>query len=123
MIFKCEVHNQTSKYAGVTWNKNNKCWQAQLQHNNKKYHGGNFDKEEHAAMNINLLCDKLGLKRKNPMVDIKFDEIRRVTHPFLQNIHFPLFYFFLILLNFMRKQNLLKCIDLKQKTSTKITPK
>jgi len=81
-----QVHNQTSKYAGVTWNKNNKCWQAQLQHNNKKYHGGNFDKEEHAAMNINLLCDKLGLKRKNPMIDIEFDRIQKVHNSTSQYI-------------------------------------
>jgi len=78
-----QVHNQTSKYVGVSWRRINKCWQAQLQHNTKQYHGGYFDNEEHAAMKINLLCDKFGIQRKNPMVDIKFDEIRRATSQYI----------------------------------------
>jgi len=77
-----QVHNQTSKYAGVTWRKSNKCWQAQLQHNTKQYHGGYCDNEEHAAMKVNLLCDKFGIQRKNQMIDIKFDAISQKKKKF-----------------------------------------
>merc|ERR1711925_11781 len=45
----------------------------------KKYCGGHFDYEKHAAMKVNLLCDKLGKQRKNPMVDIEFDAIEQKT--------------------------------------------
>jgi len=43
-------------------------------HKRKKYFGGVFDKEEHAAMSINLLCDKFKVERKNPMINIKLFE-------------------------------------------------
>jgi len=64
-----QFKNQTSNYTGVHWNRNTKKWQAQLAHNKKRY-GGYFDHEEHAAMKVNLLCDKYKIKRKNPMIDI-----------------------------------------------------
>ena len=74
----CEqCKNQTSIYNGVCWNKDNKKWQAQL-HSKKKYYGGLFDNEEHAAMKINLLCDKIGIERKNPKIDIKLDATQQV---------------------------------------------
>ena len=62
-------------------------------HKGKYYFGEYFDIEEHAAMKINLLCDKyeikrknpminidLDVKRKNPMINIDLDEIRKVMH-------------------------------------------
>merc|ERR1712034_278266 len=66
-----QVPNQTSKYIGVCWHRDNKKWQAYLKHNNKLYSGGYFDNEAQAAMQVNLLCDKHGKERKNPTVDEK----------------------------------------------------
>ena len=65
----CEIPNTTSIYTGVTWNKNAKGWQAQLQHNKKNYYGGLFDKEEHAAIKINSICDTIEIKHKNPKIN------------------------------------------------------
>jgi len=61
--------------------KTDKKWRAQLIYKGKKYSAGYFDNEEYAAMNVNLLCDKFEIKRKNPMIDIKFDAIRQVKNP------------------------------------------
>ena len=69
---------KTSKYFGVTWNNNAKKWQVQLFHNKTHYYGGNFDNEEQAAMKINLLCDKFGKERKNPMINIDLAEVQKV---------------------------------------------
>ena len=80
MKFKCEAQNLSSQYIGVFWNKDNKKWRAQLMHKGKKCSTGLFDNEKHAAMKVNLLCDEFGIKRKNPMIDIKFE----VTHPFFK---------------------------------------
>jgi hypothetical protein len=83
-----QFKNQTSKYSGVCWNKDNKKWQAQL-HNKKKYYGGLFDNEEQAAMKINLLCDKIGIERKNPMIDLKPDAMQqkiKLKHIVDQNV-------------------------------------
>merc|ERR1712034_69335 len=84
-----QVNNSTSQYTYVHWDKTKKKWRARLPHNEKKSCGGYFDNEEHAAMKVNLLCDELGIERKNSMVDIKFDEIRQKTksnQPKVENI-------------------------------------
>jgi len=73
---KC-IQIQTSKYNGVSWKKDRKKWQARLGHDKKIYSGGYFDNENHAAMRINLLCEKFGIKRKNPTIDIKPDPIQQ----------------------------------------------
>ena len=78
-MYFCEVKNQTSKYNGVCWNANAKKWQVQLGHNKKQCYGGNFDNEEHAAMKVNLLCDKYGKQRINPTINIESDLIQGVT--------------------------------------------
>merc|ERR1712096_117318 len=75
-IHPCQNH--TSIYRGVSWNNNAKKWQAELTHNKKQCYGGLFDNEEHAAMKVNLLCDRLGIKYKNPMIDIEPDKIQTV---------------------------------------------
>ena len=54
-------------------------------HKGKKYYAGLFDNEKHAAMKVNLLCDKLGIKRKNPMIDVELDTIRQVTPSLMEN--------------------------------------
>jgi len=74
-----QAQNLTSQYIGVSWDKNNKKWRARLIHKGKKYSAGLFDNEKHAAMKLNLLCDKFGIQRKNPMINIKFDDIRQKT--------------------------------------------
>ena len=83
-IFKyhifCEVQNKTSKYTGVTWDQSYKKirkWKARLIHNKKSYSCGYFHHEEEAAMSVNFLCDKLGIKRKNPKINK--DTIQEVT--------------------------------------------
>merc|ERR1712034_256920 len=57
----------------------NKKWQATLMHKTQEYHGGYFDIEEHAAMKVNLLCDKYGEARKNPMIIIEPDAMQKKT--------------------------------------------
>merc|ERR1712034_210801 len=74
------VQNKTSIYTGVTWNKNEKCWQVQLQKNNTIYYGGHFDNEDQAAMKVNILCDKYGIERKNPMINIHLDVIQQIQN-------------------------------------------
>merc|ERR1711925_41050 len=37
--------------------------------------GGFFDKEEHAAIKINLLCEQFGIKRRNPTINM--DDIQK----------------------------------------------
>jgi hypothetical protein len=71
--------NQTSKYTGVSWHRDKKKWQTKLTHNNTIYCGGYFDNEEQAAMKINLLCDKNGIKRKNLMIKTEPDIIQQVN--------------------------------------------
>ena len=51
-----------------------------MKHNQKTIYGGLFDKEEDAAMSINLLCDKYELARKNPTIDVKLFEAYQVIH-------------------------------------------
>ena len=51
-------------------------------HRRKDHFCGYFDNEEHAAMKINLLCDKIEIKRKNPMIIIEPDEIQKVIDSF-----------------------------------------
>ena len=75
-----EIQNQTSKYTGVSWNQHCKKWQAQLKHNKKLYYGGLFDNEEHAAMGVNLLCLKFGIKRKNLRINMNNDANQQVIH-------------------------------------------
>merc|ERR1712034_214142 len=71
-----EVQNHTSLYSGVSWQNDAKKWKAELMHKRKKYYGGLFENEEHAAMKINLLCDKYGIKRKNPTIIIDPDAMQ-----------------------------------------------
>jgi len=75
-----KLKNKTSIYAGVYWNNEKKKWQVRLSHNKKRYHGGNFDNEECAAMNVNVLCDKVGMGRKNPTIDITPNTIQQVQN-------------------------------------------
>merc|ERR1712034_209839 len=62
---------------GVCWQKNRKKWHAHFIHHAKTYYGGLFDHEEDAAMQINLICDDIGIKRKNP--EINEDAIQNET--------------------------------------------
>ena len=51
-----------------------------MAHNKKQDYGGFFDNEEHAAMKVNLLCDKFGIKRKTPMIDLNPDVTQQVIN-------------------------------------------
>merc|ERR1712034_148652 len=62
--------DHTSIYTGVAWDKNKKKWQAKIMHKRKNYLGGYFNIEEHAAVKINLICDTIENKRKNPEINI-----------------------------------------------------
>ena len=46
-----------------------------MNHNKNQHHGGYFNIEEHAAMKVNLLCDKHEIERRNPTINIELDEI------------------------------------------------
>ena len=46
-------------------------------HKGKNYYGGYYDNEEHAAMKINLLCDKYEIERKNPTIEIGPDVMQQ----------------------------------------------
>ena len=87
----CELQqckNKTSNYAGVTWNKNMNKWKAQLVHQKQIYYGGYFDNEEHAAMKINLLCDKYEIDRKHSEINIEL--IQKVPNSFLVQIFYSI---------------------------------
>jgi len=75
--------NKTSIFNGVSWNRSTKKWKAQLKHKGKEYHGGYSDNEEHAAMKVNLLCDKLEIERKHPTINIKPNAIQEETNPIM----------------------------------------
>jgi len=80
------VQNHTSIYSGVSWHKNKKQWQARLRNEGIEYYGGFFDIEEHAAMSVNLLCDKCHIERKNLTIDIKLFEAYQVHNSTSQYI-------------------------------------
>ena len=69
----------------MSWKKDKKKWQAQLAHNKMLHFGGLFDDEKHAAMSLNLLCDKFGIKRKNPTIDIEPNVLQKVMHSLLKS--------------------------------------
>jgi hypothetical protein len=76
-IHQAQTNNSKySKYSGVTWMKDKKKWLVRFAHNKNKYYGGIFDIEEDAAMEVNLLCDKYGIERKNTIINnMKTDTI------------------------------------------------
>merc|ERR1712034_231670 len=61
-------------------NQQSKKWKAMLSHKHKHYRVGYFDNEEHAAMKVNLLCDTLGIERKNLTINVELDEIQQVQN-------------------------------------------
>jgi len=75
-----QFQNKTSKYHGVSWNNNDKKWQTELMHKKKKYYGGYFDNEEHAAMKVNILCDNCEIRRKNLTIDIDLHAIQKIQN-------------------------------------------
>merc|ERR1712034_214583 len=72
-----KIQGKTSIYTGVSWNSDHKKWETHLRHNGKRYHGGYFDNEEHAAMRVNLLCDEHGIIRKNLTIYERTDVIEK----------------------------------------------
>ena len=85
IIFLYEVQNLSSKFTAVCWNKDAMKWHALLQHNKKKYNGGYHNTQEKAAMAVNLMCDKLGIKRKNSEINITLDKKHVTEHIFYLN--------------------------------------
>jgi len=57
-----------------------KKWRARLNYNELTYSGGSFENQKHAAMSINLLCDKHGIERKNPTINIKTEVIQQARN-------------------------------------------
>lgn len=45
----CRPRTNRSGYTGVTWNKNRRCWQAQIVSDNRYYYLGKYDSPEEAA--------------------------------------------------------------------------
>merc|ERR1712034_3293 len=60
---------------GVFWKQENEKCHAELAHNKKKFDGGHFDSKITAAMSVNLLCDKFGIKRKNATYNIQLEKL------------------------------------------------
>lgn len=59
-IFNSSPHHDTSsKYRGVSWNKINNKWKAQIQFKEKKYSLGHWDTEEEAALAYNTKAREL----------------------------------------------------------------
>jgi len=79
------VKIKTSKYNGVSRIKDGSKWMVQLAHNKKQYYGGLFENEDHAAMKVNLLCEKLGIEHKNPQINIELDKIQQVQNQSLRH--------------------------------------
>jgi hypothetical protein len=50
-----------------------------LTHKRKINYDGLFDYEEHAAMTVNLICDKIEMNRMNPMLNIHLNAIQQKT--------------------------------------------
>jgi len=65
-----QQHQQkTSKYKGVTWNKQCKKWRAFINIAKEFKDGGTYDDELEAAKKVNQMCDTFQIKRKNVDVD------------------------------------------------------
>ena len=110
----CEIPNQTSQYIGVCWNAREKKWQAQLTDDKKKYYGGLFDNEKHAAMKVNLLCDNNGIKGKNTVIIIEPDKIKQVMHALSKKHEKVRCHFYIMSYNFFgggRVQNIKNIYD------------
>jgi len=62
-----QTTEKSSQFIGVSWNKVNKKWIAQINIKNRgKRFGGCFDDEHEAAKRANQLCGELGMTAKNP---------------------------------------------------------
>jgi len=62
-----QTTEKSSQFIGVSWNKVNKKWIAQINIKNRgKRFGGCFDDEHEAAKRVNQLCGELGMTAKNP---------------------------------------------------------
>ena len=58
----------SSKYLGVSWDKQNKKWKASFNYNKKKVHIGFFTNQNDAAKAVNWKCKELKIPIKNPEV-------------------------------------------------------
>merc|ERR1712034_300891 len=54
-----EKKETASQYKGVSWNKENGQWRAEIQFKKQKQNGGYFREELDAAKKVNQLCEKL----------------------------------------------------------------
>merc|ERR1712034_265005 len=54
-----EKKEKASQYKGVSWNKENGQWRAEIQFKKQKQNGGYFREELDAAKKVNQLCEKL----------------------------------------------------------------
>ena len=79
MFFFIEKRD-SSKYFGVYWHKQNKKWTGYLWHNMQKHHIGCFEIEEDAAKAVNLKCQELNIKPKNPSIGVLDNEkLKKLT--------------------------------------------
>jgi len=63
--------NSTSKYLGVSWNKNNNKWETYIAKNSKKIFLGFFNNEEKAA----IIRDKVAIQLHGDYVSLNFPEL------------------------------------------------
>lgn len=63
---KRKKENTSSKYYGVSFHKKTGKYQAEIRFNHKRYYGGIFKREEHAARMVNIMIEENNLpNRKN----------------------------------------------------------
>merc|ERR1712034_251099 len=64
---KYKKSRKTSQYKGVSWNREKRKWQVQLQlKGQKQQYGGYFKEEVDAAKKVNQLCETLGIPLQHP---------------------------------------------------------
>lgn len=59
---------KSSQYHGVSWITATQRWIGSVHYKGKSNYAGTWKSEIDAAYSVNLLCDKLGLPRKNPQI-------------------------------------------------------
>jgi len=72
IIFLCIIIKpiySTSKYIGVSSEKENNTWRVVIYVGKEAKFGGRFDNELDAAKRVNQMCDEFKLERKNPEVN------------------------------------------------------
>merc|ERR1719471_2044860 len=66
---KKDKNMKKSNYRGVTWDPKKNMWEAQVTYEHTRFPNGHYDTELEAAKAVNQMCNKIGIKLRNPSVD------------------------------------------------------